>query len=524
MKAADVFTDVLVIGSGIAGLFFALKMADYASVLIVTKKEKAESNTNYAQGGIAAVLSSVDSFKDHIRDTLNCGNGLSKKDIVEKVIRTGPALVQELAKLGVNFSRSTNGKFDLGMEGGHSKRRIVHVQDLTGQEVESVLLNAVAKHPSIQLMENQIAINLVVKNNRCVGCYVLDTKNNLIKNFVAKITVLATGGIGRVYLHTSNPDIATGDGIAMAYRVGSTVMNMEFTQFHPTGLYRPYETTFLISEALRGEEAILLNKRGQQFMSQYHPMKELAPRDVVARAIDHELKKSGDKYVLLDISFKDSQFVKSRFPGIFEKCLSFGIDITKDPVPVVPEAHYCCGGVKTTIAGETDVKNLFAIGETACTGIHGANRLASNSLLEALVCAYYSSKQCEKLLKKGIQLQSFAHWEPGEAVNSDEAVVITQNRDEIRHLMWNYVGIVRSNKRLNRAKKRITLLQEEIDQYYWDFIITADLVELRNMALIAELIIESAIMRKESRGVHYSIDYPNKLPIVQDTLLKKPYI
>ncbi len=521
MDAADVVSDVLVIGSGIAGLSFALKIADHAQVVIVTKKEKAESNTNYAQGGIAAVFSPTDSFENHIRDTLACGNGLSKRNVVEKIVREGPARVQELMTLGVDFSRSATGELDLGMESGHSKRRIVHAKDLSGEEIEDVLLNAISRHPSIKLFENHIAINLVVKNSQCGGCYVLDRENSTIRNFVAKITVLAAGGMGRVYLHTSNPDIATGDGIAMAYRAGATIMNMEFTQFHPTCLYRPYETPFLISEALRGEGAILQDKRGRRFMGHYNSMKELAPRDVVARAIDQELKKSGDEYVLLDVSFKDPQFIRSRFPGIYEKCVSFGIDITKDPIPVVPAAHYCCGGVRATIAGETDVKNLFAIGEAACTGLHGANRLASNSLLEALVCADHAAERCKRLLKEEIPLQPFAPWEPGEAVDIDEAVVITQNRDEIRRLMWNYVGIVRSNKRLTRAKKRITLLQQEINQYYWDFILTADLVELRNMALVAELIIDSAMMRKESRGIHYFLDYPEKLPVARDTLLRK---
>ena len=521
MDAVDVVSDVLVIGSGIAGLSFALKIADHAQVVIVTKKEKAESNTNYAQGGIAAVFSPADSFENHIRDTLACGNGLSKRNVVEKIVREGPARVQELMTLGVDFSRSATGELDLGMESGHSKRRIVHAKDLSGEEIEDVLLNAISRHPSIKLFENHIAINLVVKNSQCGGCYVLDRENSTIRNFVAKITVLAAGGMGRVYLHTSNPDIATGDGIAMAYRAGATIMNMEFTQFHPTCLYRPYETPFLISEALRGEGAILQDKRERRFMDHYHSMKELAPRDVVARAIDQELKKSGDEYVLLDVSFKDHQFIRSRFPGIYEKCLSFGIDITKDPIPVVPAAHYCCGGVKATIVGETDVKNLFAIGETACTGLHGANRLASNSLLEALVCADHAAERCKRLLKEEIPLQPFAPWEPGEAVDIDEAVVITQNRDEIRRLMWNYVGIVRSNKRLTRAKKRITLLQQEINQYYWDFILTTDLVELRNMALVAELIIDSAMMRKESRGIHYFLDYPEKLPVARDTLLRK---
>lgn len=411
MNSMDVVSDVLVIGSGIAGLSFALKIADSAEVVLITKKEKAESNTNYAQGGIAAVLSPSDSSEAHVKDTLVCGDGLSKRAVVEKIVREGPARIQELIELGVKFSRTATGKLDLGMEGGHSRRRVVHAKDLTGQEIEAALLNAVAKSSSIKLFENQIAINLAIKENRCLGCYALDTENSVVRNFVAKITVLATGGIGRVYLHTTNPDIATGDGIAMAYRAGATVMNMEFTQFHPTHLYHSNEESFLISEALRGEGAVLRDKRGRQFMGDYHPMKELAPRDIVARAIDQELKKSGDNCVFLDISFKDSQFVRSRFPGIYEKCLSFGIDITKNPIPVVPAAHYCCGGVRTTIAGETDVKNLLAIGETACTGLHGANRLASNSLLEALVCAHYAAKRCVELLKKKTLLQPFAPWD-----------------------------------------------------------------------------------------------------------------
>ena len=522
MNSLDVVSDVLVIGSGIAGLSFALKMADSAQVVLITKKDKAESNTNYAQSGIAAVVSPSDSFEAHVKDTLLCGDGLSKRAVVEKIVREGPARIQELIELGVRLTRTATGKLDLGMEGGHSRRRVVHSKDLTGQEIEAALLNAVDKNPSIKLFENQIAINLAIKQNRCLGCYALDTKNSVVRNFTAKITVLATGGIGRVYLHTTNPDIATGDGIAMAYRAGATIMNMEFTQFHPTYLYHPNKESFLISEALRGEGAVLRDKRGRQFMGDYHPMKELAPRDIVARAIDQELKKSGDNCVFLDTSLRDSNFVRSRFPGIYEKCLSFGIDITENPIPVVPASHYCCGGVRTTISGETDAKNLLAIGETACTGIHGANRLASNSLLEALVVSHYAAKRCKQLLKKKPLLQSFAPWEPGTAVDIDEAVVITQNRDEIRRLMWNYVGVVRSNKRLRRAKKRIALLQKEINQYYWDFIVTADLIELRNMALVAELIIDSAILREESRGIHYSLDYPQKLPVAKDTLLHAP--
>jgi L-aspartate oxidase len=521
LEPSAVASDVLVIGSGIAGLSFALKIADFTQVMLITKKEKAESNTNYAQSGIAAVLSQSDSFETHAKDTLDCGDGLSKREVVKTVVKEGPVRIQELMELGVKFSRTTTGELDLGIEGGHSKRRVAHVKDLTGKEIEAALLNAVGKAPSITLKENQIAINLVIKNNRCLGCYALDTEEAVVHNFIAKITVLATGGIGRIYLHTTNPEIATGDGVAMAYRAGATITNMEFTQFHPTYLFHPKGESFLISEALRGEGAVLQDKSGRQFMADYHPMKELAPRDVVARAIDQELKKSGEPHVFLDISLKNPNFVRSRFPGIYEKCLSLGIDITKNPIPVVPAAHYCCGGARTTIAGETDIKHLLAIGEVACTGLHGANRLASNSLLEALVCSHYAAKKCRALLDKKPPTQSFAPWESGNAVDIDEAVVITQNRNEIRHLMWNYVGIVRSNKRLNRAKKRIDLLQEEINQYYWDFIVTADLIELRNMALAAKLIIDSAISRKESRGIHYSLNYPQKLPIAQDSLLKK---
>jgi len=521
MNTVDVSSDVLVIGSGVAGLTFALKMADFAPVLVITKSEKSESNTNYAQGGVAAVLSSDDSFEAHINDTLVCGDGLCDRDVVEKVVRGAPECIKELVELGANFNRVENGDFDLGIEGGHSKRRIVHADDLTGREVERVLLKAASEHPNITILENQITVNLVVRKNRCMGCYVLDRESSMIRNFVAKVTVLATGGIGRVFIHTTNPNVATGDGIAIAYRAGATVMDMEFTQFHPTTLYHPSAESFLISESLRGEGAILTDKKGHRFMREYHPMMELAPRDTVARAIDDELKKSGENYVLLDISMKDPQFVRSRFPEIYERCLSFGIDIIKEPIPVVPAAHYCCGGVKATIAGETDVENLLAVGEVACTGLHGANRLASNSIIEGLVCARYAAERCKELLKKGIVLQPFPRWEAGEAVDSDEMVVVTHNRDEIRRLMWNYVGIVRSNKRLSRAKDRINLLQREINQYYWDFIITSDLVELRNMALVAELIIDSAMMRKETRGIHYSLDYPEKLANACHTLLKR---
>ncbi len=522
LDTADLSSDVLVIGSGVAGLSFALKIADCAEITIITKKEAEESNTNYAQGGLAAVLSPHDSFNEHVNDTLVCGDGLCDRDVVEKIVLAAPSCVQELADMGAKFNVTPEGSFDLGIEGGHSKRRIVHADDLTGREVEQTLLKAVKEHASIRILENHIAVNLVVEKNRCVGSYVLDRKSSTIHNFLAKITVLATGGIGRVFSHTTNPAVATGDGISIAYRAGATIMDMEFTQFHPTTLFHPMADSFLISESLRGEGAVLTDMNGRRFMTQYHPMKDLAPRDIVARAIDNELKKTGESHVLLDISMKDPHFVRTRFPEIYEKCLSLDIDITKEPIPVVPAAHYCCGGVRAEIDGQTDVRNLFAIGEVACTGLHGANRLASNSIIEGLVCAHYASEQCERLLEKGATIQSFPSWESGEAVDSDEMVIVTHNRDEIRRLMWHYVGIVRSNKRLARAKDRINLLQQEISQYYWDFLITADLIELRNMALTAQLIIDSAMKRKETRGIHYSLDYPNKSATGHHTLLRRP--
>ncbi|MHA1266770.1 MAG: L-aspartate oxidase [Candidatus Helarchaeota archaeon] len=515
-------TDILVIGSGIAGLFFALKTNPFAHVTIITKKERAESNTNYAQGGIAAVLSPLDSFESHIEDTLRAGNGLCDREVVEKIVKNGPARIKELIEFyNVQFTRTSDGKFfDLGMEGGHSQRRILHTKDLTGREIESSLLVAASK-AEIPIYENYVAINLVSDNDRVVGAYVLDSKRKRVIEIQAKIIVLATGGAGKIYLYTSNPDIATGDGIAMAYRAGATIMNMEFFQFHPTCLYHPYAKSFLISEALRGEGAILVDKDGNQFMEKYDERKELAPRDVVARAIDAELKRSGDDCVFLDISHRDPAFIKARFPGIYQKCLEFNIDITKSKIPVVPAAHYCCGGVKAKVDGITDIQNLLVIGESSCTGLHGANRLASNSLLEAVVCAYEAAKTSKRLLQEGIKLQKFRPWEVGDAVDSDEAVVISQNWDEIRRFMWNYVGIVRTNKRLERAKKRIELLKEEINEYYWHSVITSDLIELRNLATVAELTIDSALSRKESRGIHYNLDYPNKLPEAKHTEIKR---
>ncbi|MHA1278501.1 MAG: L-aspartate oxidase [Candidatus Helarchaeota archaeon] len=515
-------TDILVIGSGIAGLFFALKVSDFAKVMIITKKQRAESNTNYAQGGIAAVLDTVkDSFEAHIQDTLAAGNGLCKREVVEQIVKAGPHRIKELIELyKVQFSKTKNGNYDLGMEGGHSHRRILHTKDLTGHEIETSLLKAVAK-AKIPIYENYIAINLVASDGKIVGAYILDNNSKQVIQIYAKIIVLATGGAGKVYLYTSNPDIATGDGIAMAYRAGATIMNMEFFQFHPTCLYHPYAKSFLISEALRGEGAILIDRNGTRFMEKYHEDKELAPRDIVARAIDNELKRSGDECVYLDITHQGAKFIRQRFPGIYEHCLKFGIDITTMKIPVVPAAHYCCGGVKAELDGTTNIKNLLTIGETSCTGLHGANRLASNSLLEAVVCAHEAAKKSKQLLQNGVKIEDFRPWEIGDAVESDEAVVITQSWDEIRRFMWNYVGIVRTTKRLQRAKKRIDILKDEINEYYWHALITADLIELRNLATVSELIINSALQRKESRGVHYSLDFPTKLPNAVDTIIRR---
>ena len=519
----EIKTDFLVLGSGIAGLSFALKVCEYGSVAIVTKKEKIESSTNYAQGGIAAVLGPDDSFDSHITDTLTVGDGLSHPKVVESVVKDGPHRIDELVEWGVNFSKDGSGKepsYDLGREGGHNRRRIVHAQDLTGREVEKILAKQVESRKNIEIYEHYFAVDLIteskVKGKKsdgdiCYGAYVLDRDAKNVHTFIARVTLLATGGAGKIYLFTSNPDISTGDGVAMAYRAGAKIANMEFIQFHPTCLYHPEAKNFLISEALRGEGGTLRLRDGTPFMDKHHPLKSLAPRDVVARTVDNELKKSGQEHVLLDMTHKNRSFLKKRFPNIYDKCISLGIDMATTPIPVVPAAHYICGGAVTDLQGETTVKGLYACGEVACTGLHGANRLASNSLLEALVFAHRSAKKAIVDLKeKGFSFPSIRSWDPGKAVDIDESIVISHNWDEIRRLMWHYVGIVRSNKRLARAKRRIELLQKEITQYYWDFILTGDLIELRNIAMVSDLIVRCALRRKESRGLHYTLDYQQK--------------
>ncbi len=517
-------SDFLVIGSGLSGQLFSLKAAKDGTVNIVTKDRLTESATMKAQGGIAAVVSAEDSIKLHVEDTIRVGDGLCHRDVVEQIVQAGPARIQELVQLGVDFcGEEETGKYDLGLEGGHSKRRVLHVKDHTGEDIEIALSRQLSCAENIQIHENHMAVNLFVRNNRVYGAYVLDLNTNEIERYVAKAVILATGGAGRVFLYTSNPDVATGDGIAMAYRAGAVVKNLEMVQFHPTLLYHHKIRSFLISEALRGEGAILLGPDGKRFMQDYHEDAELAPRDIVARAIDTVLKKTGADHVWLDISFKDSNFIKDRFPQIYETCLEAGIDITKSPIPVVPAAHYMMGGVKADINGRTNVQGLFVIGETACTGFHGANRLASNSLLEAAVLAHNASVAAFEEIKSEVPTMEIPPWDPGEATDPDELVVISHLWEEIRRMMINYVGIARSDKRLIRARNRIEFIQKEINQFYWDYRLTPDLVELRNIALVAELIIRMARMRKESRGAHYNIDHPEKSKEIVDTVMQKGY-
>lgn len=539
-------TDFLIIGSGIAGLSLALKLSTLGKVLIVTKKKKAESNTNYAQGGIASVLADDDNFELHIKDTMSCGGDLCHIDAVEKIVREGPTRIYELLDIGVKFTQK-NGRLLLGKEGGHSKSRIVHAKDLTGKEIERALLHEISENGNIKVLEYHFAIDLLTnrnlkknaaglnkryihtktnrERNACYGAYAYDIKKNKIEKIVARKTILATGGLGQVYLNTTNPAIATGDGFAMGYRAGCIIGNMEFVQFHPTSLYEKEidvnSQVFLISEAIRGAGAVLKTKNGKEFMHKYDKRKSLAPRDIVARAIDTEMKKSGEQFVFLDARPIGKENIKNNFPHIYKTCLSKGIDITKEMVPVVPAAHYACGGIITDLDGRTSLKNLFACGEVTMTGVHGANRLASNSLLEAVVFSdaiykyikhnvtvvFSKKRNGSDIIKTGKEILD---WDDKGTINADEWVLISHDKREIKEIMSDYVGIVRNTVRLQRAFRRIKMLRQEIKEYYRRTKVTAEILELRNLVLTAYMIIESAIMRKESRGLHYMLDYPKK--------------
>ncbi len=531
-------TDILVIGSGIAGLSFALKAAKYSKILIITKKDRSESNTNYAQGGIATVISPDDSYELHIKDTLEAGAGLCHFDAVEQIVKNGPHLINELIDLGVNFSKE-QGRLDLGKEGGHSRQRIIHAKDLTGKEIERALLHNINTNPNITVLEHHTAIDLITEHNlksksnkknninrTCFGAYSYDEINDEIKTITSKLTVICTGGIGQVYLHTTNPAIATGDGVAIGFRSGCVIGDMEFVQFHPTSLYEnridSSEQSFLISEALRGAGAVLKTKSSEEFMHKYDSRGSLAPRDIVARAIDNEMKKHGDDFVYLDITKLGEAKIKNKFPYIYKKCLSFGINMAKDKIPVVPAAHYSCGGIVSDLNGRTSMNRLYVLGEASMTGVHGANRLASNSLLEALVFADKAAKVCRDDIKdiNNTKKVNIPEWDSSGTVNTEEWILISQNKNEIKQIMSNYVGIVRSNFRLHRALRRIKLIKSEIESFYKKTKVNRELLELRNMAQISYLIIRSALMRKESRGLHYSTDYPeSKRSYLKDTII-----
>ena len=518
--------DHLVIGSGIGGLMLALKLAKSGRVLVIAKGSLVETNTWYAQGGIASVFSAEDSFANHVDDTVKAGAGLCHEKIVQLVVENGPRLVRELIAMGVKFTEDVEGAtppadgsfgYHLTREGGHSHRRVVHANDLTGKEILTALAVQVRQHPEIEVLENQIAVDLLTTDkyapqfdvNRCIGAYVLDRSTMQVYQVRSRNTYLCTGGHGKVYLYTSNPDSATGDGVAMAWRAGCRVANLEFMQFHPTCLYHHRAKTFLISEAVRGEGGILRDSRGRAFMDDYDARGSLASRDIVARAIDNELKKSGETNAFLDVRHLGEEKIKSHFPNIYETCKSYGIDMAREMIPVVPAAHYSCGGVVVDEVGRTNVQGLYAIGEVACTGLHGANRLASNSLLEAVVFADKVAEHVSTLSADwNYSSVETPDWQAGDAASEDELVVLSHTWDEIRRLMWHYVGIVRSERRLKRALDRITVIRAELDTYYWDHRLTDSLIEVRNLALVAWLTIRCAMARKESRGIHYMLDYP----------------
>jgi L-aspartate oxidase len=538
LESVNMRHDVIVVGSGVAGLSFALEVARAGySVAILTKKSRADSNTNHAQGGIASVTSESDDFELHVKDTLTAGDGLCKEDVVRSIVRDGPVAIKELMDIGVAFSQLDDGRVSLHREGGHSKRRILHVADFTGHAIEEALLHAISLEPRVTLLEHYFAIDLITRRSlvrkgfaspsgedRVLGLYALDERRNEVVTFGARVVLLATGGVGQVYQFTTNPDIATGDGIAMAWRVGVPIRNMEFIQFHPTALYTTDGKRFLVSEAVRGEGAVLRNINGEAFMERYDPRKDLAPRDIVARAIDSEMKRLGSPHVWLDITGRGADVLREKFPSIYEECMNRGIDMNKDYIPVVPAAHYLCGGVETGLDASTKLPGLYACGEVACTGLHGANRLASNSLLEAVVLARRGAAAAVEFIKAGkveddsIELPS---WAPGRAQDPDERVVLAHNWDELRRTMWDYVGIVRTTKRLERAKARIEQLHREIHEYYWQVKVEPRLLELRNMVRVASLIIACALQRQESRGLHYTLDFPDKDENIRDTTLRR---
>lgn len=507
----------------------ALQLPETTSIALLSKDSANQCSTYYAQGGISAVLEQDDSFDLHDADTQNAGSGLCDAKTVEMVARSGPSVINWLAELGMPFTRSgqesNESGFHLTREGGHSRRRVVHAADATGKALQKTLLAHVAESPNIDIFEHTIALDLITRKNTCVGLYAFNKTNHQVNAFAAKKVVLATGGASKVYLYTSNPDGSTGDGIAMAWRAGCRVANMEFIQFHPTCLFHPEAKSFLITEALRGEGAKLLLPDGKRFMQHFDERAELAPRDIVARAIDHEMKRLGADCVYLDISHKSRAFIKSHFPTIYEKCKQFDIDITRQPIPVVPAAHYTCGGVMTDLNGQTDIENLYAIGETSYSGLHGANRMASNSLLECLTFGIASAEHITRTVAQTSRPGSLKNWDESLVTDSDEEVVVSHNWDELRRFMWDYVGIVRTNKRLQRALHRTLLLKSEINEYYGNFRVTSDLIELRNLVVVAEIIIRSALARHESRGLHYTLDFPQTNEDAEVTILtpeKKP--
>ncbi|MBD9679810.1 L-aspartate oxidase [Pseudomonas sp. PDM18] len=524
--------DVLVIGSGAAGLTLALTLPSHLKIAVLSKGELSQGSTFWAQGGVAAVLDDTDTVESHVEDTLIAGAGLCREDAVKFTVEHSREAIQWLIEQGVPFTRDHETgredggfEFHLTREGGHSHRRIIHAADATGAAIFNALLDQARQRPNIELLSQRVAVDLITEQKlgmdgqRCLGAYVLDRSTGEVDTFSARFTVLASGGASKVYLYTSNPDGNSGDGIAMAWRAGCRVGNLEFNQFHPTCLYHPQAKSFLITEALRGEGALLRLPNGERFMPRFHTLGELAPRDVVARAIDHEMKRLGIDYVYLDISHKPAEFIREHFPTVYERCLDFGIDITREPIPVVPAAHYTCGGVLVDSQGRTDIPNLYAIGETTFTGLHGANRMASNSLLECFVYARSAAADILAELPKAQTLVALPCWDASQVTDSDEDVIIAHNWDELRRFMWDYVGIVRTNKRLARAQHRVRLLLDEIDEFYSNYKVSRDLIELRNLAQVAELIILSAMQRHESRGLHYTLDYPDLLPEARDTIL-----